>query len=98
MSTNKGLVLKYDSGFTRGAQGGGGSIITTAKKGYSTARKGQKAAKKHKVASRGKQAADTLGVTKELDRLTGGLFSRGAQEVISRGYGHPAMHRRRRRY
>ena len=83
--TNKGLSLRYDNGvITASGQRGSGKRLSSA---VSSAKKYNTQAKKGKYVTRGKSFADSLGATKELDRLTGGLFSKGTQELVSRGYG-----------
>lgn len=92
--TNKGLDLRFDRGYVgaSGQQYGHGRKISSA---VSTAKKYNTKAKKGKYVTRGKSLADSLGATKELDKLTGGLFSRGTKELTSRGYGKRKTVRRR---
>ena len=89
---SRGQSMIYSGGFH--PQSGRG-LIDTAKKAYSTGKKYNTQAKKGKYVSRGASAIDALGLTGELNRLTGGNYSRGVSSAKNKGYGHC---KRRRRY
>jgi hypothetical protein len=50
-------------------------------------RKGVKTAKKHKVVTKADAVLSALGLTKAINKKTGGNYSRGVNVAKSRGFG-----------
>jgi hypothetical protein len=50
----------------------------------------------NKVVTNTKDFTDKIGLTNFLDRKTNGLYSRGATQATSMGYGKPKKHRKKK--